>query len=341
MKDLFEAIIEKIKESKPCVLVSIIHHHGSSPRGTGSQMLVDEDGLVVGTIGGGRAEYEAIKLAQTQIVETTPYFIKRFILKKNDIEDLGMVCGGDIEVLFHLINPKNHLQTELFSQLFETIGSSQNSWLVYEVKNNQLVEILYTSEEPIKRIDSQHMKPAAHYWKENQTQYVSLPVNQKGKVYIFGGGHVSQALAPILIGLDFQVVIYEDREEFLTSTLFPNPINRIFGSFDAISENIMITEEDYAVVMTRGHQADFSLECQLIETPADYLGVIGSKHKVALHKKQLRELGYSESTISRFHMPIGLAIQAETPAEIAISIAAQLIESRAARGKINETTRKK
>ena len=91
----------------------------------------------------------------------------------------------------------------------------------------------------------------------------------------------------------------------------------------------MLTENDYAVIMTRGHQFDFELARQILETQTYYIGVMGSKRKVAVQIERLKECGFEIVEIERICMPIGLEIKAETPAELAISVAGELIIKRA------------
>ena len=146
---------------------------------------------------------------------------------------------------------------------------------------------------------------------------------------ICGGGHVSQALVPALARVDFSVTVLEERTEFLTPELFPDAQALIHADYLRLSDFITMTPDDYAVVMTRGHQGDFEILRQLLQSPAAYVGCIGSRKKVAATQARLREAGIDESRIQSLHSPIGLAIGAETPAEIAVSITAQMIAHRA------------
>ena len=154
---------------------------------------------------------------------------------------------------------------------------------------------------------------------------------QSGCVYVFGGGHVAQELVPVISHVGFRVVVYEDRENFARPELFQGVHHTILGSFERISEHITIHENDYAVIMTRGHQSDYEVLRQVLRTQAAYIGVIGSRQKIAATTKRLLEDGISEQDIARLHTPIGLPIKGETPAEIAISIAAEMILFRAER----------
>ncbi|MCL2699928.1 MAG: xanthine dehydrogenase accessory protein XdhC [Defluviitaleaceae bacterium] len=150
-----------------------------------------------------------------------------------------------------------------------------------------------------------------------------------GTVYIFGGGHVAQALVPALAAVDFRCVILEDREDFCRPELFPLAEEALLIDNSRVSDYITVSADDYVVIVTRGHKDDQSVLAQALKTPARYIGMIGSKSKSAHVFANLREAGFTEDDIKRVITPIGLAIKAETPEEIAVSITAQLILERA------------
>jgi len=152
-----------------------------------------------------------------------------------------------------------------------------------------------------------------------------------GFVYIFGGGHVAQELVPLLARLYFRCIVFEDREEFAGKELFPGAEKIILGDFNYIENSVTLGKNDYAVVLTRGHLFDLEAWAFALKSDAAYIGVIGSKSKHEFVKGQLIERGFTSDTInaSRVHAPIGIKIKSETPAEIAVSIAAELIQFRA------------
>lgn len=156
-----------------------------------------------------------------------------------------------------------------------------------------------------------------------------IPLVEAGRVFIFGGGHVAQALVPALAAVDFRCAVLEDRADFCLRELFPGAEEVRHIDMARALEEVPITSEDYVVIMTRGHRDDLLLQEQVLRTPARYIGVIGSRRKKAALFAQLRERGFTDADLERITTPIGLSIGAETPAEIAVSIAAQLIQVRA------------
>ncbi len=144
------------------------------------------------------------------------------------------------------------------------------------------------------------------------------------RAVIAGAGHVGHALARILAVLEFRVVVVDPRPEWASAERFPGA-TLVHEHFPDGIAGLELTPADAVVLVTPGHQHDReSLRCAL-DTPAGYVGMIGSKTKVATVFKALREGGVSDEQIARVHAPIGLAIGAETPAEIAVAIAAEII----------------
>ena len=157
-------------------------------------------------------------------------------------------------------------------------------------------------------------------------------IGTSGTVYVFGGGHVSQKLVPILASVDFHCIVLDDRPEFTDPALFPDAAETILCDFDHLDQSISITDADYCCVMTRGHAYDTIVQAQLLATPACYIGVIGSLAKRAgVFHRLVEEYGIDERELDRIITPVGLNIKAETPAEIAISITGQMIQVRAER----------
>ena len=132
-----------------------------------------------------------------------------------------------------------------------------------------------------------------------------------------------------LASLGFRPVVYDDRPEFADPALFPKAEKTLCGDFARLSEQVTVTPEDYVVVMTRGHQADYEVLTQVLRSGAKYLGCIGSKRKLALCRERLLAAGFTDEEYARLHAPIGLAIGAQTPEEIAVSVAAEMIAVRA------------
>ncbi len=164
-----------------------------------------------------------------------------------------------------------------------------------------------------------------------ERKYYSEPLVRAGCVYIFGGGHVAQELVPVLAHVGFRCTVFDDRPEFANKTLFPLAERTIVGDYERIFDSLELRECDYVCVMTRGHQSDYVVQRQVLTKNACYVGVIGSRRKLETLTEKLMADGVTREQIDSCHSPIGLEIYAETPAEIAISVAGELIATRALR----------
>ena len=152
------------------------------------------------------------------------------------------------------------------------------------------------------------------------------------RAYIFGGGHVAKALEPLLRHIDFETRIIDDRKEYANRDRFPDAAEVIVCSdFDQCFEEIEPDEESYLIIVTRGHKGDLAVLRQALRIPCAYIGMIGSRRKNRLLFDRLLKEGVTEEELARVHTPIGLDIGAETPEEIGVSIAAEIIQVRAGR----------
>jgi len=145
------------------------------------------------------------------------------------------------------------------------------------------------------------------------------------KIVIVGGGHVGLAIAKLAGFIEFDAIVIDDRAEFVSQERFPQAKRYVEDVETALQRDF--GENVYYVIVTRGHKDDFRAVTAVLKKGYDrYLGMIGSKQKVAITMQKLRNLGYDEETIGKIHAPIGLKIGAITPEEIAVSIMAQIIE---------------
>ena len=309
------------------MLVTIVSHHGSAPRGTGSQMLVEEKGRVQGTIGGGPAEKEAEALARKWRLEKRSG-LHEYALRKDAKEDIGSVCGGDMTVFFQYIPAVNGEWKTLAGSLLQAIAQKQQAWLIQRLDGG--APALITKEGHAlcgtAPRDAQNLCGDGSILCEDCFS-MHLPIGERA--VIFGAGHCALALCPVLASVGFRVTVFDNRPEYAKAECFPQAEAVICGDFDQIDEHLTLTDDDYVVVMSSGHSHDLSIEKQVLLKKLAYVGVIGSRHKTAAVNAKLREAGIPEEAIASVHTPIGTPIKAVTPEEIAISIAGEMILVRA------------
>lgn len=309
MNGIFTTLLYEMEKHHDTVLCTIIADSGSTPRGKGAQMLAGDAGLLSGTIGGGAVEGGAIALGRTLLRERRSA-VHEYKLRHNDGEDIGMVCGGDVTVHLQFIAAGDPVWKELAGSVLQRIALRQPGALVLALDGGA---------------------PALRDVPETDSAHIALPLPIGERAILFGGGHCSLALCPLLTTVGFRVTVVDDRPELVTKERFPTADAVICCDLDRVTETVPIGEEDYVVVMTNGHSHDFAVQEQVLRGRYAYIGVIGSRAKTASVNARLREAGISEAAIASVHTPIGTAIKAVTPEEIAVSIAGEMICVRATR----------
>ena len=256
--EVFAAIGEVLSRGEEAALVTIVSSNGSTPQRVGAKMLVYADGRIVGTVGGGCYEHDAIGKAR-QVLETRKPATVKYDLNDDFAEETGLVCGGQMEVFIE-------------------------------------------------------------------------PIESSPAVYIFGAGHVGFYLARLAHDAGFGVHVVDDRAAFANAERFPFAASVVVDDIPDWLAKTALPPTAYAVIVTRGHRNDLDALRALAPRELRYLGLIGSRAKVArLYEQLLGEGGVSPERLARIHGPIGLDLGAVTPQEIAVSITAELIAVR--RGK--------
>ena len=316
MKNLMEKLREQTLHGNACYLVALIESEGSTPRSSGAYMLVNKEGWVAGTVGGGGMEYAAVCEAQKKLLaDECKSFAKRFDLTTA----AGMACGGYCSLQYCYLPASK--ETEILAEyILYKLNGSYPWWLLIPMGEGMI-----TVEDVLP------LKKHQGYYELDGMEYYAEQYNYDGRVFVFGAGHVARELVPLLSHLGFTCVVIDDRAEFADPAVFPTA-NRVQQADYTKLEQVCSPHcKDYAVVMTRGHIHDANCERFLLNTPVGYIGVMGSKNKAKLAREALLVDGYSEAQLERITTPIGLDIGSETPAEIAVSIAAQLIKVRSRR----------
>ena len=315
MNTIFQTLVYQREKGQDAVLATIIWDDGSAPRGRGSQMLVGREGLLAGTIGGGAVEGQAIAISQEMLSGGTDSLVREFRLRRDGSEkSTGMVCGGDVTVYFRRIPMEERQWDALAAEVLRRVSVREKGWLVQPLDG----AMPYLTDEDTDKENSFTMR---------------LPVGERA--LIFGAGHIARALVPLLHTVGFRPVVFDDRPQFATRERFPQADQVICGDFTRIRDYLTVGPEDYVVIMTNGHEYDYQAQVQVLRGETAYVGVIGSRKKTAFVNQRLREAGISEEAIASVHTPIGTAIKAVTPEEIAVSITGEMILVRAQRREAN------
>lgn len=314
MTAVFPALLRELQAGRDSLLAAIVSDEGSSPRETGSMMLVGGSGRIAGTIGGGAVENLAEEEAR-RLLSARRSGVHEYRLRQNSGEDIGMVCGGSVVVFFQYF-PAGAPSGQLAEEVLRRLEAGQPGYLLLKEEGAALLE----GENP----PPKSAAPGA-FW--------AIPLPVEKRALLFGGGHIALELAPLLKRVGFRVTVFDDRPEFSDPARFPMADRTICGDYEDIGAHLTLGPEDYVVVITEGHRHDFAVERQALGHPLAYIGAIGSRTKTAAVNQRLLDCGFTETDLRRLHAPIGIPIQSATPAEIAVSIAGEMILVRAERRK--------
>ena len=352
MEDIYYEIVKALERKEKVALATLITRVGSAPRAVGAKYLIRGDGTSAGSIGGGCIEAEVWQEAQ-KVMEKGMAGVLHFELTSEQLAEGGLICGGNIDIFLEplreeFLNIYQEVATirqKGGSAILATLVSVDGDFPKGEgskalMKNSgEKIGSLLGGVELEKKILSEgegllvEKKPKVLVLSsENKKMEILLePIFSEPTVYIFGGGHVSEQLAPLAKKVHFKVVVIDDREMFANRERFPEADEVIVSEFEKCFDQLTIDDSSYIVIVTRGHLYDgFVLE-QAVKSKARYIGMIGSKKKIRTLYQNLMQKGMTKETLDRVHAPIGIDINSETPEEIAVSIVAELIKVRGER----------
>ncbi len=333
MQHILDHLITSLEQGQAGVLCAIVRNLGSAPRTSGARMLVLADTTSIGSVGGGAVEGACLAKAR-ELLHGSPSFAElNFELNAASAAEQGMVCGGSVSVLLHRVDPAalpllHTLRGEYLAgkrpMLLTRLpwGDAPPSLLLLGCFDTPDIPVELRTE----ILRKSRRAPFLVTWQDREL-FVE-PMVHPGRVHLAGAGHVALATAKIAAFAGFEVVVMDDRREFANAARYPEAREvRVLPSFqDCIAG---LGPDDYLIIVTRGHLHDLEVLAQGLRTGAGYIGMIGSRKKRAAVYDSLRRQGFTDGDLARVHCPIGLAIGADTPEEIALSIVAELVQVRA------------
>ena len=345
MDPIVSAACEMLAQGQAFVMATIVRQQGSTPRTAGTRMLITPEQRIVGTIGGGLLEAQTMEAASLMNAEVPARYLT-FDLGNQDAANMEMICGGRIKVLLDFIPPGAENRS-LFEAWCECLSQGRRAMFVSTAFGDETTishiehAVLKSDGTTVGRLalnsasggKLQELVATATYIQVLDMEG-ALVVADPGRIapslYIFGGGHVAQPTAHLAAMVGFAVTVLDDRAEFADIARFPEAHGACtLSSFDTAFKNLEVSADSYIIIVTRGHLHDRTVLAQALKTPAAYIGMIGSRRKRdAIYDRLLKD-GYTSEDTARVHCPIGLAIGADTPEEIAVSIVAELIAVRA------------
>jgi len=308
---LWKFIHTKLSQDKTVYLMTVIQHKGSSPGRQGFKMAVADDSEISGSIGGGVMEFNLVELCKELLLaKTSMPFIKHQIHKGTIVDGSGMICSGEQTVIFYSLN-KSKLST------IESI-------LTGYAENKSGILSIHPEDFTFKMDDVLSTTYNYMHTSESNWSYHEF-LNKKDILYIVGGGHVGLATSKLLKQLGFYIIVFDDRTHLNTFEENSYADEKSIIDYNDVSESIPESSSAYVAIMTNKYTDDKLALSKLINKEYKFIGVLGSKAKLKLMFKVLLKEGVTQNQLDKVHAPIGLHIYSQTPEEIAVSIAAQII----------------
>jgi len=341
MRKILEQLERVLRSGQTVAYTALVETRGSTPQKAGAAMLVYPDGSQFGTLGGGCVEAEVKRRALRLIDQGAPELLT-FQLDDNYGWDDGLICGGRMKMLVDPLRPGEDVSYfEKLNGLLSTGAACTEAVVIDPEKagsghagdrfllNAQGECVASRAQAGMPGSVAGHLRPVQQRPRAYVEQGISyLPYLGRCRLIIVGAGHVGQKVAQLAAEVDFDVWVVDDREEYASSQRFPTASRLLVGPVDTALSGLEIDANTYCLIVTRGHNHDEEALYHLAETPATYVGMIGSHRKIKLIFDDLLAEGISREALSRVKAPLGFDIGSQTVPEIAVSIVAELIAHR-------------
>jgi xanthine dehydrogenase accessory factor len=348
VKCIYPALAGQLERDGPFALATIIETGGSTPQVPGASALFSERGLTRGTLGGGLLEAEAERRAQAALASRRSALF-RFDLRGEGLEDEEPVCGGEASILVDA-SPAFHL--DAFQAMLDSLRARRRGVMVTRVRQSPSGEVgierRWVEEgagadaardwgSPLRVADIDGalsedrpavLRAAAGAPERGGFDFLE-PLAPLPRLVIAGAGHIGHAVSRLAGPLGFEVMVIDDRAEFASPGRFPDADRFIVDKPGNALRGLPAGGDTYIIIVTRGHRDDADALRACIRSPAAYIGMIGSRSKVSLVREKFLSEGWATAAeFDRVHTPIGLPIGSRTVEEIAVSIAAELVQER-------------
>jgi xanthine dehydrogenase accessory factor len=305
-QEVLQTAHEWLQHGHEVALVTVLKTWGSSPRPPGSLMVMRRDGIHTGSVSGGCVEEDLVQRYHDQQLSDNYLTQVDYGVNRADANRFGLPCGGRLEILVENINNINEIKT-----------------LINTIQHHRLIA---------RRVDLQTGRVTLEAADAEQGfEYSNLTVRKvlgpQWHMLLIGAGHLSHYVSQVALLLGYRVIVCDPRDEYAQNwqvqgteltTLMPDDAVRQYAQQPC----------SIVVALTHDPKLDDMALLDALDSPAFYIGAIGSKRNCELRRQRLRELGLSPEQIQRLHAPVGIPIGSHTPAEIAVSILADITRQR-------------
>jgi xanthine dehydrogenase accessory factor len=312
---IWKFIRESLSENIPVMLLYVLGSSGSSPGRQGFFMAVNQQGKIEGSLGGGIMEHKFVEMAKEQLsftVGQSPGKIRKQVHDKSvGKNQSGMICSGEQTILIYRIAEKDNI---CLDNIITCLDQNKNGTLQFAPDGILFEDALPSTD--------------FYFEQKNEEDWIyKEKIGYKNNLYIIGGGHCALALSGLMTSMDFHIQLFDTRQGL--NTIERNNFaqeKKIINNYSGLSKLIPSGKNIYVVIMTFGYRSDDEAVRALMNKDFKYIGLLGSKKKIEKMFSEYRTEGISEELLHKIHSPIGIQIKSETPEEIAVSIAAEIIK---------------
>ncbi len=363
MDTIYAKLADFINADETVAVATIVDVKGSVPREVGAKMVIHPLGQHVGTVGGGCGEADVIRAALDVIQTGEPTTVRVDLTEDVSMQALG-VCGGIMDVFVTQVRKEtaDERRTTDDEGGFAVPHSTVVEALMTATRTREPVAlatvvsgpsagheaVIWLDKPPLGNLslgdlESQAIADAREVLRGRQHKLIRYPASSSQlpatsvfievqrrapELIIVGGGHIAVPLAQMASMCDFAVTVLDDRPSFANRERFPTAQKVIAASLRETVRDMPMDNDTFVVLVTRGHSHDVECLLEVLDRPVAYIGMIGSQRRVdAVFELLAEEQGIDPAKFDRVYAPIGIAIGARTPAEIAICIMAELINA--------------
>ena len=348
MSELLEQFASVTASGRPAALATLVAAAGATPKKAGSTMWVAEDGSLLGSVTiGGCVDVRVIERAEQVIVSGTPELL-RMTLGDEDAWELGLTCGGEVDVLVQRVDPAcaDDPSVKAYAAARSAYSAGRATMVVahlddrrerFAVDETGVVtgtlgdDALDASAVAVALERIAAARPSGVQRVPHNDEAIDLffeHLTPPETVVIFGASHVAMSLAIFVRELGMRTVIVDGRERMATRTRFPTADEIRVGMPSEIAEQIPATRRTYVVLLAHDYKYELPVLREILRSSAAYIGMLGSKRRGESIRSMLADDGFTAAELSRLRTPIGLAIGAKSAAEIALAIAAEIVATR-------------
>ncbi len=344
MRDIWDDMLRWLDRGQDFAVARVVETWGSSPRAVGAAMLVGADMEVVGSVSGGCIEGAVVEEA-LGVLDSGEAKEFSYGIADEKAWSVGLSCGGEVEVLVerHWALTANEESDEVWSALASAVAADRPVMLFTRLNRGSSAPLLVYPEGEVVgdwgELGERAVSAAREAYAERRSGVVELGrervfiqvLARRDKLIVVGAGHIAVHLVPFAQALDFAVTVVDPRQVFVRAVRFPSAPDELVASWPRQAlEQRELDDDTYAVLLTHDPKIDDEALAVLLseESEVRYIGALGSRKTHARRVERLRGEGFSEEAIGQIKGPVGMDIGAKSPAEIALSIMAEVVAVR-------------